>query len=101
MGNGRKNAFTSASVRMSFSRKIERDTLCNKIRSSDSRKPLNIEPLLLRIERYQLRWLGHVRRMLQKRLSKELYLSKQMGQDQLEDLEPDGPIVLKILDGIA
>jgi len=33
------------------------------VRSSEIRKSLNIEPLLLRIERSQLRWFGHVSRM--------------------------------------
>ena len=31
----------------------------------------------------------------------KLNLPKQMGKDQLYDLELDGPITLKILDGIA
>ena len=41
--------------------------------------------------------------MPQERLAKanKLYLPKQMGEDQLDDLEPDGPITLRILDGIV
>ena len=40
--------------------------------------------------------------MPQERLPKQaLYLPKQMGKHQLEDLELDGPITLRILDGIA
>ena len=31
----------------------------------------------------------------------KLYLPKQMGEDQLDDLELNGPITLRILDGIA
>jgi len=38
-----------------FLRKIEEVTLFDKVRSSDIRKSLNIEPLLLRIERSQHR----------------------------------------------
>ena len=53
---------------MRFLQKIERVTLFNKLRSSEIRKSLNIEPLLLRIERSQLRWFGHVSRMPQDRL---------------------------------
>ena len=55
---------------MSFLQKIEGVTLFNKIRSSEIRKFLNIKPLLLQIERCQLRWFGHVRRMPQERLPK-------------------------------
>ena len=46
---------------MMFLRRIEGVTLFNKVRSSEIRKSLNIEPLLLRIERSQLRWFGHCR----------------------------------------
>jgi len=48
---------------MRFLRRIKRVTLFNKVRSSEFRKFLNVEPLLLRIERSQLRWFGHVSRM--------------------------------------
>ena len=54
-----------------FLRRIEGVTLCNKVRSSEIRKSLNIEPLLLRIARSQLRWFGHVSRMPQERLPKQ------------------------------
>ena len=55
---------------MRFLRRIEIVTLSNKVRRSAIRKCLNIEPLLLRIERSQLRWFGHVSRMSQERLPK-------------------------------
>ena len=49
----------------------------NKVRSSEIRKSLNIEPLLLRIERCQLRWFGHASRMPhQERLPKQALLAK-------------------------
>ena len=86
---------------MRFLRKIEGVTLFDKMHSSEIRKSLNIEPLLLRIERSQLRWFGHVSRMPQERLPNKLYMPKQMGEDQSDDLELDGPITLRILDGIA
>ena len=54
-----------------FLRRIEGVTLFNKVRSSEIRKSLNIEPLLLRIERSPLRWFGHVSRMPQERLPKQ------------------------------
>ena len=47
--------------------------------SSEIRKSLNIEPLLLRIKRSQLRWFGHVSRMPQERLSKQVLLAKANG----------------------
>ena len=55
---------------MRFLRRIEGVTLFNKVCSSEIQKSLNIEPLLLRIERSQLRWFGHVSRMPQVRLPK-------------------------------
>ena len=61
---------------MRFLRRIEGDTLFNKVRSSEIRKSLNIEPLLLRIKRSQLRWFGHVSRMPQKRLPKQALHAK-------------------------
>ena len=86
---------------MRFLRRIEEVALFNKVRSSDIRKSLNIEPLLFRIKRSQLRWFGHVNRMPQERLPKQALLAKANGEDQLDDLELDGPITLGILDGIA
>ena len=52
----------------------------NKVRSSEIRKSLNIEPLLLRIERSHLRWFGHVSRMPQERLPKQALLTKANGR---------------------
>ena len=63
-----------------FFRRIEGATLFDKVRNSEIRKSLNIEPLLLRIERSQLRWFGHVSRMLQKRLPKQALLAKANGR---------------------
>ena len=66
MGNDRKNA-------------IEEVTHFNKVSCSEIRKSLNIELLLLRIERSQLRWFGHVNRMPQERLPKQALLAKANG----------------------
>ena len=66
----RKRSQVQASE-MRFLRRMEGVTLFNKVRSSEIRKSLNIEPLLLRIERSQLRWFGHVSRMPQERLPKQ------------------------------
>ena len=51
-------------------------TLLNNVRSSEIRKSLNVEPLLLRIERSQLRWFDHDSRMLQERLPKQVLLAR-------------------------
>ena len=56
---------------MRFLRRIEGVTLFNKMRSFEIWKSLNIEPLLLRIERSQLRWFGQVSRVPQDRLPKQ------------------------------
>ena len=58
--------------------------LLNKVRSSEIRKSLNIEPLLLRIERSQLRWFGHVSRMPQERLPKQALHAKANGRRPVE-----------------
>ena len=65
---------------MRFLRRIEGVTLFNKVRSSEIRKSLNIEPLLLQIERSQLRWFDHVSRMLQGRLPKQALHAKANGR---------------------
>ena len=66
---------------MRFLRRIERVTLFNKVRSSEIRKSLYIEPLLLRIKRSQLRRFGHVSRMPQeKRLRKQALHAKANGK---------------------
>ena len=65
---------------MRFLRKIEGVTLFNKVRSSEIRKSFDIEPLLFRIERSQLRWFGHVSRMPQERLPKQALHAKANGR---------------------
>ena len=58
---------------MRFLRRIEGVTLLNKVRNSEIQKSLNIEPLL-RIERSQLRWFGHVKtKCLRKDSPNKLY----------------------------
>ena len=48
---------------MGFLRRISGLTLLNKVNSADICESLNIELLLLRLERSQLRWYGHVTRI--------------------------------------
>ena len=63
-----------------FLRKTEGVTMFNKVRSSEIRKSLNIEQLLLQIERSQPRWFSHVSRMPQERLPKQALLAKATGR---------------------
>ncbi|KAK3565584.1 hypothetical protein QTP86_012898 [Hemibagrus guttatus] len=48
---------------MSFLRRVAGHSLRDRVRSSVTREELGVEPLLLHIERGQLRWLGHLFRM--------------------------------------
>ena len=57
---------------MRFLRRIEGVSLLDKVRNSEIQNSLGVESLLLRIERSQLRWFGHVSRMPQERLSKQV-----------------------------
>ncbi|KAK3514742.1 hypothetical protein QTP70_029692 [Hemibagrus guttatus] len=58
---------------MSFLRRVAGRSLRDRIRSSVTREELGVEPLLLRIERGQLRWLGHLFQMPPGRLSGEVF----------------------------
>jgi exonuclease III len=64
---------------MRFLRRVAGVRLLDRVRSSAIRESLGIEPLLLRIERSQLRWLGHVLRMPPERLVKQVLLSNPIG----------------------
>ena len=60
---------------MGFLWRISGLTLQDKVKSADIRESLNIESLLLRLERSQMRWYGHVTQMSQKRTAKKLLCS--------------------------
>ncbi|KAI3368718.1 hypothetical protein L3Q82_025413 [Scortum barcoo] len=53
--------------------KVAGRSLRDRVRSSVIREELGVEPLLLRIERSQLRWLGHLFRMPPGRLPREVF----------------------------
>ena len=57
---------------MGFLQKVRGLSLLDKVKSSNIRQSLNIEPLLLRIERSQLRWYGHVTQMSHEQTAKQL-----------------------------
>ena len=65
---------------MGFLRRISGLTLLDKVKSADIRESLNIESLLLRLERSLLRWYGHVTRMSQERTAKKLLCSTPIGR---------------------
>ena len=65
---------------MRFLRRIEGVTLFNKVRSSEIRKSLNIDTLLLRFKKPQLSWFGYVSRMPRERLPKQALLAKANGR---------------------
>ncbi|TWW74403.1 hypothetical protein D4764_14G0004060 [Takifugu flavidus] len=48
---------------MSFLRRVAGLSLRDRVRSSAIREELGVEPLLLRVERSQMKWLGHLVRM--------------------------------------
>jgi len=64
---------------MGFLRRVHVVTLRDKVRSSEIHKALNVEPLL-RIERSQLHWFGHVSRMPHQRLVWQDLLAKPAGK---------------------
>ncbi|KAI3361768.1 hypothetical protein L3Q82_002111 [Scortum barcoo] len=55
----------------------------DRVRSSVTREELGVEPLLLRIERSQLRWLGHLFGMPPGRLPREVFQACPTGKEAL------------------
>ncbi|KAK3535605.1 hypothetical protein QTP70_017246, partial [Hemibagrus guttatus] len=60
-------------AKMSFLRRVAGCSLRDRVRSSVTGEELGVEPLLLHIERGQLRWLGHLFRMPPGRLPGEVF----------------------------
>ena len=65
---------------MSFLRRVAGLSLRDRVRSSVIREGLRVEPLLLRIERSQMRWLGHLVRMPPGRLPGEVFRARPTGR---------------------
>ena len=65
---------------MRYLQRIKGVTLFEKVHSSEIRKSINIELLLLQIERSHRRWFGHVSRLSRVRLPKQALLSKANGR---------------------
>ncbi|CAL9694307.1 unnamed protein product [Knipowitschia caucasica] len=67
-------------VEMSFLRRVAGRSLRDRVRSSVTREELGVEPLLLHVERNQLRWLGHLFRMPPGRLPGEVFWARPTGR---------------------
>uniref|UniRef100_A0AAV2MIF0 Reverse transcriptase domain-containing protein n=1 Tax=Knipowitschia caucasica TaxID=637954 RepID=A0AAV2MIF0_KNICA len=67
-------------VKMSFLRRVAGRSLRDRLRSSVTREELGVEPLLLHVERNQLRWLGHLFRMPPGRLPGEVFRARPTGR---------------------
>ena len=67
-------------VEMSFLRRVAGRSLRDRVRSSVTREELRVEPLLLHVERNQLRWLGHLFRMPPGRLPVEVFRARPTGR---------------------
>ncbi|KAK0156594.1 putative uncharacterized transposon-derived protein F52C9.6 [Merluccius polli] len=65
---------------MSFLRRVAGLSLRDRVRSSVIRKELGVDPLLVRVERSQMRWLGHLVRMPPRRLPGEVFRARPTGR---------------------
>ena len=65
---------------MSFLRRVAGISLRDRVRSSVIRERLGVEPLLLHLERSQLRWFGHLVRMPPERLPREVLAACPLGK---------------------
>uniref|UniRef100_A0A671UC54 ribonuclease H n=1 Tax=Sparus aurata TaxID=8175 RepID=A0A671UC54_SPAAU len=65
---------------MGFLRRVAGVSLRDRVRSSAIREGLGVEPLLLCVERSQLRWFGHLMRMPPGRLPREVFLARPTGR---------------------
>uniref|UniRef100_A0A8C5CRJ5 Reverse transcriptase domain-containing protein n=1 Tax=Gadus morhua TaxID=8049 RepID=A0A8C5CRJ5_GADMO len=65
---------------MSFLRRVAGVSLRDRVRSSAIREELGLEPLLLYLERSQLRWFGHLVRMPTGRLPWEVFQARPVGR---------------------
>ena len=65
---------------MRFLRRVADLKLRDQVKSSSIRESLQIEPLLIHIERSQLRWLGHVLRMPPNRLPNQVFQAVPTGR---------------------
>ena len=79
MGSDRKNEIVNTSGRNGLPH-LSGLSRRDRVRSSVIREGLGVEPLLLRIERSQMRWLGHLVRMPPGRLPGEVFQAHPTGR---------------------
>ena len=65
---------------MSFLRRVAGLPFRDRVRSSVIREELGVDPLLLRVERSQMRWFGHLVRMPPGRLPGEVFRARPTGR---------------------
>jgi hypothetical protein len=65
---------------MSFLRRVAGLSLRDRVRSSVIRRELGVDPLLLHVERSQMRWFGHLIRMPPGRLPGEVFRARPTGR---------------------
>ena len=65
---------------MGFLRRVAGVSLGDRVRSSAIREGLGVEPLLLCVERNQLRWFGHLGRMPPGRIPREVFQARPAGR---------------------
>ncbi|XP_018538853.1 uncharacterized protein LOC108887791 [Lates calcarifer] len=65
---------------MSFLQRVSGLSLRDRVRSLDIQRELGVEPLLLRVERSQLRWFRHLVRMPPRRLPLEIFQAHPTGK---------------------
>ena len=65
---------------MSFLRRLAGLSLRDRVRSSVIRRELGVDPLLVRVKRSQMRWLGHLIRMPPGRLPGEVFRARPTGR---------------------
>ena len=87
---------------MRFLRRIKGVTLLTRCTSLEIQKSLNFEPLLLQIERSQLRWFGHNKQNDSEKTSKQVVLTKANGKKTVGQPRTRWiNVTLRIFGGIA
>ena len=79
-GSDRKNEIADTSGQNEFLSLGGWLSLGDRVRSSDIQRELGVEPLLLHVERGQLRWFGHLIRMPPGRLPLEVFRAHPTGK---------------------
>ena len=99
LGNDQKSEIPSIGGQNVFLRIVGGLSLLGKVKSTNIRQSLNIETLLLRIERSQLCWYGHMTRMSNEQTAKQLMDALPSGKWPRGNPELVGGIMLKTWPG--